>query len=98
MSCYFCHQPLNGGKIEDHHPDRENMPDFTVRCHDECHRAHHQENGDFVVWGALSSGAGRKGYRAVIQACPEFHRAGGLARAAVAVRDDFGRFLPRNGA
>ena len=94
VNCYFCHLPIDGRGAAEHHPDRENWPDFTVPCHQECHHAHHTKNGDFATWGALSGGAGRKGYRAVLQVQPAFHRLGGRARAERAARDAAGRFLP----
>ncbi len=47
----------------------------------------------FAAWSAMSSGAGRKGYQVVLQARPDFHRVGGRARTALAVRDAAGRFL-----
>lgn len=97
MICHFCGRPLGDDSCQ-HHPDRENQPDHTITCHPECHNQHHLSNGDFTRWGAISSGAGRKGYQAALAAAPEFHRLGGLARTTLNSRDRLGRFqrvLPR---
>ena len=91
MTCHFCGQPFGDDSCQ-HHPDRENRPDYTVNCHAECHRQHHVDTGDFARWGARSAGAGRRGYHAALVAAPDFHRLGGLTRTSLNGRDRLGRF------
>lgn len=93
MKCYICNQPITGSQwVTRHHPDRENRPDHTETVHSTCHTKYHSANGDFVRWGALSSGAGRTGYDSTITVRPDFHSLGGQARTN-APRDALGRYV-----
>jgi len=84
--CWACNrQILPSERSELHHPDRSDRS-RVVQVHAECHRRLHSESGDFSRWG-------RWGYEKVTEVTEDWHRLGGLARAAAAQRDRLGRFV-----
>lgn len=96
MKCYICTQPITGSQwVQDHHPDKAGTPSWTEKVHEDCHRQYHRGAGDFKRWGALSTGAGRNGYKHTLVHCPDFHLRGGRERSKTAIRDTRGRFTRR---
>jgi hypothetical protein len=53
MRCFFCSLPiLTGEKVNHHHLVYKSRGGVdTSPAHEACHRAHHQNAGDFKAWG-----------------------------------------------
>jgi hypothetical protein len=57
MKCFFCSLPiLSGDEVNHHHVVYKSRGGTeTAPSHKACHRAHHQNQGDFITWGKLSA-------------------------------------------
>jgi hypothetical protein len=57
MTCHICEKPITERqRVENHHPIYKSRGGTqTAPTHKSCHRNHHQQQGDYRIWGRKSS-------------------------------------------